>query len=361
MRNKKYSKIYILIALVLTLFLTVLEAKRNPFRKRDPKTPEITIGWERSLKRITRTDWHYTEYPIFTTFNENFFFSHMLPQGPIAFRSYESSSVDGKHLMDLITGLLKEIRKKKKEYTDFIILRARNFNVRQKCGLLIVKFRNYPFVLKLFIETPKTFIDPYCKGFENQFFFYMSGGINRHVAGLMRIKNLELVQEQIALNETWKDLVTAPRKWFWLPKNPFWFDIRGKNIGGKAEIHTRMPGIYAIIADEIDTTDDAPGLSSQQRSELIMKLCMDLRLFVDPHSDNFTVKYNYLDGKYHITIVDTEHFPSIVGLKEEPFFTSHLEWGLYLSAKFFQDAFLQTKEDLRLAQTRISPCALQWN
>lgn len=352
-------KKFFIIFLFLTISLT-LKCRRSQFRKKDPYTPEITIGWQGSPKRITRTDWHYTEYPIFTTFHETFFYNHMLPKRSIKIRSNEDQSVNGSVLMEQIEGLLKEIKKRKKKYTNFTVLRARNFNVQQKCGLLIAKFKNYPFVLKLFIETPKTFIDPYCKGFENQFFFYMSGGINRHIAGLTRIKNLELIQEQIAQHPQWKDRVTAPRKWYWLPKHPFWLDIRGKNIGQKAEVRTKIPGIYAVIADEIDTKDYTPSLSYQERNELVMELCMDLQLFVDPHSDNFVVKYNEHDGHYHITIVDTEHFPSVVGLKEEPFFTSHLEWGLYLSAKFFQDAFLQTKQDLKNAQTRINPYALQW-
>ena len=132
------------------------------------------------------------------------------------------------------------------------------------------------------------------------------------------------------------------------------------NIGGKKEISTLMPSVYAIIADTIDTTEDAPLLSSQQRSELVMELAMDLRLFIDPHSDNFVFKHNKETNAYHISIVDTEHFPSIVGLKEEPFFNNHLEWFLYLGAKYFQDAFLQTKNDRREAQYKINPCALQW-
>jgi hypothetical protein len=87
---------------------------------------------------------------------------------------------------------------------------------------------------------------------------------------------------------------------------------------------------------------------------------MDLQLFVDPHGDNFIVKYNEADKDYHISIVDTEHFPSLVGLKEQPFFNNHLEYYVFLGAKYFQDAFLQTKFDRKEAQNYISPCALQW-
>ena len=91
-----------------------------------------------------------------------------------------------------------------------------------------------------------------------------------------------------------------------------------------------------------------------------MQLCMDLHLFVDPHADNFVIKYRPATDDYSISIVDTEHFPSMVGLKEEPFFNNHLEWYIYLAAKFFQDAFLQTKKARRKAQKLFNPCALQW-
>jgi hypothetical protein len=260
----------------------------------------------------------------------------------------------------LIEGLLKEVRRQKKQYTHFEILKDSNFNHKQRCGLLIVKFKDYPFVLKLFMETPQSFIDPYCKGFENQFFFYMSGGMNRHIAGLTRIRNLELVKKQIDNHPRWQGKIKTPRKWHWLPKNHRWMKINGHNIGEKKEISTLMPSVYAIIADVIDTTEDAPLLSAQKKSELVMDLCMDLHLFVDPHADNFVIKYQKEIDEYHISIVDTEHFPSIVGLQEEPFFTNHLEWYLYLGAKYFQDAFLQTKNDRRTAQYKINPCALQW-
>ena len=187
----------------------------------------------------------------------------------------------------------------------------------------------------------------------------MSGGINRHIAGLTRMKNLELIQEQIQQHERWKNLIITPRKWYWLPKKPRWIEIKGRNIGEKKQIITHIPSTYAIIADELDTKENH-ALSYQEKSELIMQLCMDLHLFVDPHADNFIIKYNPTYKDFTISIVDTEHFPSMVGLKEEPFFNNHLEWYLYLGAKFFQDAFLQTKCSRKKAQKRFNPCALRW-
>jgi hypothetical protein len=351
------KKVIILIFAFLTFSSNF--AARTHFRKKDKNAPRITIGWQHSKKYITRTNWAFQEYPIFTPFLD-YFKKNILPKGTIQAKNNPDIVFETQKLNKLIEKLLKEVKKHKKIYSDFDILKDTNFNRQQKCGLLILKFKNYPFVLKLFIETPESFIDPYCKGFENQFFFYMSGGMNRHVAGLTRIRNLELVNEQIKNHPRWHDTVITPRKWYWLPKKPRWIDIHGYNIGSKKEISTRMPSVYAIIADAIDTKEDAPLLSSQKKSELVMELCMDLHLFVDPHADNFVIKHNKETDKYCISIVDTEHFPSIVGLKEEPFFNNHLEYYIYLSAKYFQDAFLQTKFDRITAQNSISPCAIKW-
>ena len=350
----------VIIVVLTSLMLTLVSVARSPFRKRDTDMPRITIGWKGATKAITQTHWAYKEYPIFTTFNADYFYEHILPDDYISSVNTNEPPIDCCVLNNLIKGLLVELKKQKKQYTHFTLLQDKNFNHNQRCGLLILKFKNYPFVLKLFMETPKTFIDPYCKGFENQFFFYMSGGMNRHVAGLTRVKNLELVNNQIKEHARWNSCITTPRKWYWLPKKPRWIQIKGWNIGGKKELSTIMPSVYAIVADAINTKEDAPLLSSQEKSELIMELCMDLHLFVDPHADNFVIKHNKELDTYHISIVDTEHFPSIVGLQEEPFFNNHLEWYLYLGAKYFQDAFLQTKFDRRTAQNKVNPYAIKW-
>jgi len=336
---------------------------RSPFRKKDKDIPTIEVSWKHSNKKNCVASRALTEYPIFNVFNGagyDFFYDHLLPSDNIADVNDPQKTINCHHLNLCIKLLLKELKKHKKEYTHFTVLQDKNFNYKQRCGLLVLQFKNYPFVLKLFMETPKSFIDPYCKGFENQFFFYMSGGMNRHIAGLTRIKNLELVKQQIENHPRWSGKVKTPRKWYWLARKTRWMRINGYNIGGKEKISTLMPSVYAIIADTIDTKEDAQLLSFQEKSELIMQLCMDLHLFVDPHADNFVIKYQKDTQQYHLSIVDTEHFPSIVGLKEEPFFNNHMEWFIYLGVKYFQDAFLQTKNNRRAAQYADNPCALKW-
>jgi hypothetical protein len=352
-------KKFIFSIYLLFLSHSAIEA-RSPFRKKDPNTPEITISWKNSPIHIKHANWVYKKYPLFDAFNATFFHNHLLPSDTIPSAKDNTKRFNCRSFDRSINKLILEIKKHKKIYTDFEVLKDTNFNYQKKCGLLVLRFKHYPFVLKLFMETPKTFIDPYCKGFENQFFFYMSGGNNRHIAGLTRIKNLELIREQIDNNPRWKNTVITPRKWYWLPKKPRWIEIKGHNIGDDQQITTEIPGTYAIIADQLDTKEELNTLSPQDKSELIMQLCMDLHLFVDPHADNFIIKYNNENNNYSISIVDTEHFPSMVGLKEEPFFNNHVEWYIYLGAKFFQDAFLQTKNSRRQAQCKYNPCEIKW-
>ena len=351
------QKMTIVILMFFAAFFTM--TARTPFRKKDKDESRITAGWLGFKAGISRTSRAFTK-SMFSIFNRDYFYNHLFPKKYVKDAHHDNTFIDCIAINKCIEKLLKEIKKLKKEYTDFEILKDKNFNRFKKCGLLILKFKNYPFVLKLFMETPKTFIDPYCKGPDNQFFFYMSGGMNRHIAGLTRVRNLELVKNQIEQNDRWKNKITMPRKWYWIPKKPRWMEIKGYNIGNEKEISTLMPSTYAIIADMLDTKEDAPLLSVQKRSELVMQLCMDLQLFVDPHGDNFVVKHNKETNEYNISIVDTEHFPSLVGLKEQPFFNNHLEYYVYLGAKYFKDAFLQTKLDRREAQNYISPCELQW-
>jgi hypothetical protein len=349
------------IIIILAFFASFSDAvlARSPFRKKDKDEPVITIGWKGFKKGISRSNWAYKK-SIFTTFNRDYFYNHLLPKNHVDDINNPAIQIDCRILNKLIEHLLKEIKKHKKQYANFEILKDRNFNRHQRCGLLILKFKNYPFVLKLFMETPKTFVDPYCKGSDNQFFFYMSGGMNRHIAGLTRVRNLELVKNQIDSHPRWNNKIITPRKWYWIPQKHRWIEIRGHNIGTEKEISALLPSVYAIVADALDTKEDAPLLSMPKRSELVMQLCMDLNLFVDPHGDNFIVKHNTELDDYTISIVDTEHFPSLVGLKEQPFFTNHLEYYVYLGTKYFQDAFLQTKFDRKAAQNCVNPCELLW-
>ncbi len=332
---------------------------RSPFRRKDPSISQVSTRWQGETKTYTRQDSHYEEYPLFNKFYEGHINSHLLPTGPISLYSRPSQHIGGHTLSKLIEELLVEIKKKRKKYKHFVILQHKNFNRRKQCGLLVLKFKDYPFVVKVFIETPQTFINPYCKGLENRFFFFMSGGANRHAAGLTRIRNLEVINEYIAKNPRWRNTVKTPRKWFWLPKNLQWLELEGKNIGNKKQLKTRFPGTYAIVADWINT-DRKLVVPAHEKKAMIIDLCNDLRLFIDPHENNFIIGYNAQKNHYTITIIDTEHFPSIVGIKEKRQFRNHSQWYLYLAGKCFHDIYLRTKDKRHKAQLAPNNLALPW-
>ena len=269
----------------------------------------------------------------------------MLPKGTISFRNKPSESVQGKVLTDLVEELLVEVQKKKKKFKHFTVLRKVNFNTKLRCGLLILKFKDHPFVLKLFIENPKTFVNPYAKGFEPMCFFVMAGGINRHLTGFTRIKNLGQVRKKIQTHDHWSKIIDFPRKWFWLPNNSRWIEITGHNIGNKKKLTTKLPSVYGIIADAIKA-DKTFSLFNKNEKKVGMELCNYLEHAIDPHIDNFMRE----KATNKIIMVDTEHFPSVVGLKQKNEFHNYISWYTFLALKCSKDGFFRTKRERKEAQ-----------
>ncbi|GAG91473.1 unnamed protein product, partial [marine sediment metagenome] len=234
-----------------------------------------------------------------------------------------------------------EINQKKKVFRDFIVLRRRNFNKRKKWGLLILKFKDHPLVLKVFMENPKGFVSPYSKGFEPIFFFNMGGGANRHLLGFTRVKNLQYIESIIKKDAYWSEKITTPRKWFWLPKNPKYIELVGRNISGKKLIIKAIPGTYCIIADAITPAGKKFSIFNKAEREQCMTLCNFLDISIDPHIDNYMIE----KGTDKIAIVDTEHFPTLVGFKKKYKFTGYWDWYWNLSKKCMGDLLLRSKRD----------------
>jgi len=210
---------------------------------------------------------------------------------------------------------------------------------------MILKFKRYPFIVKLAIETPETFINPYCKGLDNVWFFPLGGGINRHLAGLTRIKNLQIIKERLAKHPQWATMLDLPRKWYWVPQNSDWLKITGSNIGGHKKISTKIPGTYCIIADAIESKEQF-SLFNNDQTTLALSICNYLDLWIDPHINNFMIETD----TNKIVIVDTEHFPSVVGIKEKVAFDSYTSWYLYLMGKCTKDWFFRTKSERQITQ-----------
>ncbi len=346
------SKVIKLLIVFVLSFITSLQA-RSPQRPQDPTIPSLTTRWAKDSTQHTIKSYFLQEYPLFEIFDYNHFFSNYLPIGKISYRYNPEQSVNGSVIAHLIDELIEELNQKKRlhkikrddEFKHFTILRKRNFNRREKCGFLILKCKDYPFVVKLSIETPESFTQPHKKGFEPSIFFIMAGGINRHLSGFTRIKNANHVRRCIA-NATLPVEFDIPRKWFYVPQNTKWIELAGRNIGTNSTIRTEIPGTYCIVSDAIDFERKFT-LLNHEDCVVSMKLCNLINFSIDPHIDNFLLEKN--TGK--IVIVDTEHFPSITGLTNvNGVYTSQLHWYYDLSIKCINDMFLRDKQTRKYIQ-----------
>jgi len=318
---------------------------RNIHRPKETALPTISVSWDYDKTSYQLQSSHLEFYPFFGIFDKPFFDANMLPKDAICYRKDPKKNVTGRTLNNLIASLLQEIKEKKRTYTNFKVITAKNFNRKQICGMMILKFNDYPFIIKLALESPQTFINPYCKGLDNVWFFPLGGGINRHLAGLTRIKNLQTIKQKLALHPQWATLIDVPRKWYWAPSESHWLDITGTNIGGLKTVHTKIPSTYCIVADEIES-DESFNLFNNEQTTLALNICNYLDLWIDPHINNFMIEKN----TNKIVIVDTEHFPSVVGIKEKVSFDSYTSWILYLMGKCAKDWFFRTKEERQSIQ-----------
>lgn len=332
---------------------------RHPFRLPNPDYPKVTAYLKHQpLKKYQLISPYVRLYPLFGFKTEDLYPS-LLPYGNIKYRT-SNESVSSNHLRPLIEKTVEEIKSRKrkirknKQLEYFKILQDKNFNYKKSCGLIVLKFKKHPFVLKLFMENPNTILNYRATGMEPTFFFYMGGGSSRHLCGFTRIKNRATMAQKIKQYKQWVNHVQLPRKWFWLPKKQSDIILTGQNIGGHDYIETHIPSIYGIIADEFDLSKETKVFSRKIKSRIIMQLCNDLELLVDPHTPNFTFIEDKARKKFDIIIVDTEHCPTMVGLKEVKKCKTHNGWYIYLVKKCINDVFLQTKRSLLQAQTQKS-------
>lgn len=164
--------------LIIGLF-GYIYCRRSIHRPKDPYEPEITTQWVEGGEEYYLADSHLEENPLFKKFDKEFFYNHLLPQGEIAFRYEPDKTVSGRYLQQLVEELVQELYEtshKKRTFKSFSILKMCDFNFKAIAGILILEFKDYPFVLKLFMETPQTFVNPSSKGFEPCCFFIMGGG-----------------------------------------------------------------------------------------------------------------------------------------------------------------------------------------
>ncbi|MFC1842275.1 hypothetical protein ACFLYU_01320 [Candidatus Dependentiae bacterium] len=361
-----------IFSIIIFLFLLSINnfiKSRSILRKSYQRKPKITVWWTNkpatgyakinsSLNKNNRATKNTSQAtrsgskkysiastqleidPIFKTFDKDFFYKNMLPE-KITHRYDINKHTIRQELEQYLEHLFTEIRDKERRYTHFDILRKSNFNRRKRSGLLILKFKNYPFVVKVFMENPKNFVRPYSKGFYPIFFFNMGGGINRHLLGFTRVKNLHNIKKILAQTPKWTNEIETPRKWYWIPKNSKNIELIGTNFIADTEIKTIIPGTYCVIADAIRLKHSTFSLFDKEARKKCMSLCNSLGTRIDPHIDNFL-----LEKKTNkLVIIDTEHFPSIVGLQEGEQFENYFSWYYRLAIKCLNDMFFKTKKE----------------
>ncbi len=327
---------------IVFLSLSPIMSQRSNLRPYDG-SPIIRTNWVGKPKINYLEDSHLEAYPIFHTFDSDYFYSHMLPTEPISFRYYPEKKIDPAVLQKALDNFFYEIRSQEKKFSEFVVLKRDGFNIKKQAGLIVVRGKEYPlnqFVVKLFMETPRSFIRAYNKGFIAACHFIIGHGATRYMLGFTRLKNLDVVKKMIEDDPDWSKKVDLPRKWFWLPDDYPWIEFTGNYISGYDQIQIQAPGAYAIVADAIDVEYEF-SIKKRDDRTLSVALCNFLDCQIDPHSNNFVLE----KGTGKIVIIDTEHLPTMVALKEPVHIESYRQWYTHLLSQGVKEYLGRTKSE----------------
>ena len=334
------------------------DAHRNIHRPEEPSLPEITTYWTDTPQgpHYKLKSGYLEEWAIFGRYNADALAQYQLP-ATVSYHYEPTKSVSRTVLEQDIQYFINELNgfsRKPKEYDfrDFEILKDSNFNYKIHAGIIIIKHKKYPFVVKLFVENPESFTQPFNKGPEPSLFFMMGGGINRFLAGFTRIPNLKALQQKINASPDWSHRITLPRKWYWTPKDVRTFTVVGKNIGPHAR-QQELPSTYAIICDEIRMERQLHTYHKSDRL-LLRDISQFLGNSIDPHIYNFFIEKE----TGNLAIIDTEHFASVVGLKEPIEYKSKLKWYTRIANKYVKDSMFRTKKTRQDLQKQTPPDTL---
>lgn len=271
-------------------------------------------------------------------FENSNFKKHTLPHGYIKYRK-ENLTIHSSILKQQNEFVLQEILQGKKVFTNFTTLADNDFNYSNYAGFIVLKYKDYPFVLKLFIEHPHTFIDPLNKGFKASGLFVLNGN-TRHLSGFTRIHNLEAARKALSKDPQYRYYLDFPRKWYWIPQSQPYLTITWHDQHHKHQETIKLPGIYGIVCDYIETDK----VIQQQEIHTLRQISVDvgnyLHNIIDSHVDNFVPEKN----SNKIVIIDTEHFPTMVGLDKEMSANGYVQWWIELAGKWLKTAFLRTKQ-----------------
>lgn len=328
---KNYKYIHVLLVLSLCVYQTPSEAIKDKL----VQTPEISTYWVGAQEIYSLKAAYLKEAPIFHSFDKEYFDRHLLPSEPIAYRNDQTKMLNTQQLSEEIDGVIQELKDGKKEFTNFTVLKDREFNQAEFAGLIVLKCNNYPFVVKIFAENPYSFLHPEHKGFRHGCMAKMTGGLNRYLAGFSRISNLEFAKNLISSIDTLPVEIDFPRKWFWQPKNNRWFEVSGANFLQEPNLITQLPEVYAIVADEIVCHKRLSQIR-KTHGRTIFKLCQEFKFHIDPNLKNFRLEH----GTNKLVLIDTEHFPTVLGFKGEITADNYLSLHIKMGLKAIYDCWL---------------------
>lgn len=313
-----------------------IKAERSIHRPKNNTIPYIMVSQPNDEKKYILMDSHLRHSPLHA-FDETYFFQNIIPE-QLTFRYEPEKSVSSNEVDSLIEKLLEEINNRKK-ISDFIILKKIDFNFVTKTGFLVLKFKNLPFVLKLFIETARSLTHPSNKAFQERGLFIM-GGCLRYFGGFTRVKNADLTRQKIE-NTEWENKVVIPRKWFWLPKNGTWLTMEIHNLSNEVE-RIKMPSVYAIICDEIYLGNKRPSYHD------CLLLSTATEYLIDPNLANFLSEKE----TNKIAVIDTEHFPTMIGaIKRIPTAHDYMSWYAQITKHYVSNKFFYFKDE-RIARQK---------
>jgi hypothetical protein len=356
--NKAYALRTSLTILSILLTVNSLDC-RKPSRPEDPSiTPKIIVTstdpeyaqtWisAKSYKLSKKIHKKYYKLnqgqsylrlnPIKNGFDQHYFNTHLLPDEVIQFRN-GNGSVSGTTLSKLAQEFVEEIKVGQKKFTHFKILKDQDFNYKTLSGLIIVKYKNYPFVLKLSIEHPHTIVQPFTSKSIEAMGRFVVGGNLRHLSNFTRIPNLERIKNMLSYNPFYLKSLQFPRKWYWKPNKNYDLKIEWRCNGYQETMY--LPSIYATISDFIDTEHKQP---QADLNRLSMKIATDTGFLIDPHSGNIVIE----KGTHNYVLLDTEDFRLMVGLDRSMKAKKYSGWILELAGKGFCNIVCRNKKERR--------------
>ncbi len=332
------------ILLLIALTLCICSCRRSVHRPQQRTIPELITHWKDTPSRTYHLKNDHLEPAIFTVYDEAYLQSQTFPR--------HVDTYDTDPLINDLEKLVEQLqttRKKLKKLDNFTILKQRDYNSLKHTGLMVLRHKELPFVIKLFMETPDNLVKPFNRGIEECAFFVLGGGMNRYLAGFTRIPNRNEIQKIIDGNRYWSQLIKTPRKWYWQPHNVRRITVHGKNIGTKPAC-MELPSIYAIICDAIDPERTLDILDRGDRTTALA-ITEFLGIRIDPHINNFMAEKE----TNMIIIIDTEHFPTLIGIKDPFRINDFSTYYSRLAFKFFGKKLLSDKQYRQEFQTAPRP------